>query len=231
MALSFPKWSAPPARAKRNGIPLLYGTAFRLARGVDDLPEPEDGRPVRADARRNLHSLLDAAMEVFATSGVDAPIRAIAKKAGVGVGTLYRHFPQRSDLIVAVFRKEVDACAAAASTNADRYEPGEALERWLNRFIEFVAAKRGLSAALHSGDPAYEPLPAYFMAHLAPAASDLLQAAATAGMVRSDVKSSDLLMAVAHLCSPDGKGGITEESRRMVSLLIDGLRYNARSGP
>lgn len=93
--------------------------------------------------------------------------------------------------------------------------------------IEFVAAKRGLSAALHSGDPAYEALPAYLMQHLAPAASNLLLAAAAAGKVRSDVESIDILMGIAHLCVPDGKGGITEESRRMVSLLIDGLRYKA----
>jgi hypothetical protein len=126
------------------------------------------------------------------------------------------------------FRKEVDACGAAAPTIAEQYEPGEALERWLNRFIEFVAAKRGLSAALHSGDPAYEPLPGYLMEQLAPAAAGLLQAAAAAGLVRSDVEPSDFLMAVAHLCSPDGKGGITEESLRMVSLLIDRVRYNAR---
>lgn len=195
------------------------------------MAELKGGKPARSDARRNLHALLDAAKQVFATSGVDAPIRDIAKKAGVGVGTLYRHFPQRSDLIVAVFRKEVDACAAAAPTFADQYEPGEALERWLDRFIEFVAAKRGLSAALHSGDPAFEPLPAYLMEHLAPAASALLQAAATAGMARSDVEPAHLLMAIAHLCSPDGKGGITEESRRMVSLLIDGVRYNAKERP
>jgi len=188
-------------------------------------------KPVRADARRNLTALLDAAAEVFATSGVDAPIRDIAEKAGVGVGTLYRHFPQRSDLIVAVFRKEVDTCAAAASTFAAQYDPGEALERWLDRFIEFVAAKRGLSAALHSGDPAYESLPGYLMDHLAPAASGLLEAAATAGKVRSDVGPVELLMGIAHLCSPDGKGGITEASRRMVSLLIDGLRYNAGGRP
>jgi AcrR family transcriptional regulator len=202
---------------------------FRLSRGLGYiLSDAKDGKPARADARRNLHALLDAAMEVFATSGVDAPVRDIAEKAGVGVGTFYRHFPQRSDLIVAVFRKEVDACAAAASALAAQHEPGEALERWLDRFIEFVAAKRGLSAALHSGDPAFEPLPAYLMGRLAPAASGLLQTAAAAGKVRSDVEASDLLMAIAHLCSPDGKGGITRESRRMVSLLIDGIRYNAR---
>lgn len=195
------------------------------------MTELKGDKPARADARRNLHALLDAAMHVFATSGVDAPVRDIAEKAGVGVGTLYRHFPQRSDLIVAVFRKEVDACAAAASTLAAQYEPDEALQRWLNRFIEFVAAKRGLSAALHSGDPAYEPLPAYLMEHLAPAASGLLRAAAAAGKVRSDVEPVDLLMGIAHLCSPDGKGGITAESRRMVSLLIDGIRYNAGRAP
>lgn len=193
------------------------------------MPESKGAKPARADARRNLHALLDAAMEVFATSGVDAPVRDIAEKAGVGVGTLYRHFPQRSDLIVAVFRKEVDACAAAAATLAGKYEPGEALERWLDRFITFVAAKRGLSAALHSGDPAYEPLPAYLMEHLAPAAAGLLKAAAAAGKARSDVEPAEFLMGIAHLCSPDGKGGITKESRRMVSLLIDGVRYNARA--
>jgi len=215
---------------------VLNGTAFHLNtercsvyQGLNRLAESKNEKPARADARRNLHALLDAALEVFATAGVDAPIRDIAKKAGVGVGTLYRHFPQRSDLIVAVFRKEVDACAAAAATMSEQYEPGEALERWLNRFIRFVAAKRGLSAALHSGDPAYEPLPAYLMEHLAPAAAALLEAAVAAGKARSDVAASDLLMAIAHLCAPDGKGGITAESRRMVSLLIDGVRYNSKS--
>jgi AcrR family transcriptional regulator len=192
---------------------------------MNRLPVRDDERPVRADARRNLNALLDAALEVFATAGVDAPIRDIARKAGVGVGTLYRHFPQRSDLIVAVFRKEVDACAAAASAIAEQYEPGEALERWLDRFIDFVAAKRGLSAALHSGDPAYEPLPAYLMERLAPAASTLIKAAAEAGAIRPDIEPTDLLMAVAHLCSPDGKGGITDQSRRMVSLVLDGVRH------
>lgn len=190
------------------------------------MPEPEPERPARADARRNLNALIDAARAVFATSGVDAPIRDIAQKAGVGVGTLYRHFPQRSDLIVAVFRKEVDGCAAAADTIAAECPPDQALERWLDRFIEFVAAKRGLSSALHSGDPAYEPLPAYLMGRLAPAASRLLEAAATAGKVRADVNAADFLMAIAQLCTPDGKGGITDESRRMVALLLDGLRYN-----
>src|SRR5579871_4585158 len=93
-----------------------------------------ENRPIRADARRNLDALLRAAMAVFATSGVDAPVREIAEKAGVGVGTVYRHFPQRSDLIVAVFRHQVDACADAAPVLAAEHEPGEALARWMQRY-------------------------------------------------------------------------------------------------
>lgn len=91
------------------------------------------GRPVRADARRNAQVLLKTAMTVFATSGVDAPMREIAERAGVGVGTIYRHFPKRADLIVAVFRHEVDACADAAPALAVEHQPGEALARWVDR--------------------------------------------------------------------------------------------------
>lgn len=191
--------------------------------------ESNSDGPVRADARRSLAALLEAAKAVFADSGVDAPVRMIAEKAGVGVGTVYRHFPQRSDLIVAVFRNEVDACADAASRMSARYAPGEALDRWLKRFIDFVATKRGFSAALHSGDPAYESLPNYVLDHLAPALDGLLGAAAATGEIRSDVEPVDLLLAIARLCSPDDKGGITKQSRRMVALLIDGLRQRPPS--
>ena len=184
-------------------------------------------RPVRADARRNIETLLEAAMKVFAVSGVDAPARVIADKAGVGVGTLYRHFPQRSDLIVAVFRNEVDACADAAPVLAAQYEPGDALDRWLQRYLDFIAAKRGLSAALHSGNPAFESLPVYFQDKLRPALRGLLEAASKAGKVRADIDSAELLLAVARLCAPNDHGGITEQSRRMVALLVDGLRYMA----
>ena len=139
------------------------------------------GRAVRADAQRNIDALLDAAKSVFATSGVDAPVREVATKAGVGLGTVYRHFPQRSDLVAAVFRREVDACAAAAPVLAEKHDPGEALARWLHRYTQFIAAKRGLAAALHSGDPAFNALPAYFEEHLGPALDSLLTAAARAG--------------------------------------------------
>ena len=184
-------------------------------------------RRLRADARRNIEALLEAAMTVFAISGVDAPVREIADKAGVGVGTLYRHFPQRSDLIVAVFRNEVDACADAAPILAAECEPGDALDRWLQRYLDFIAAKRGLSAALHSGNPAFESLPIYFQEKLQPALRGLLEVAAKAGKVRADIDPAELLLAVARLCAPNDQGGVNEQSRRMVALLIDGVRYGA----
>jgi len=167
-------------------------------------------------------------MAVFATSGVDAPVRAIALRAGVGVGTVYRHFPQRSDLIAAVFRHEVDACADAAPVLAVEHGPGEALARWIQRYVDFIAAKRGLATALHSGDPAFETLPAYFETRLRPALRSLLDAAIAEGEVRADVEPDDLLRAVARLCMSahdDGPG----PARRMVALLVDGLRYGASS--
>ena len=188
--------------------------------------EERNPRRVRADAQRSTDALLEAALEVFATSGVDAPVREIAQRAGVGVGTLYRRFPQRSDLVIAVFRHEVDACADAATVLADQYAPGEAVAQWMLRYVDFIAAKRGLAAALHSGDPAFAVLPAYFQQHLEPALSSLLVAAAAAGDMRADIAPYDLLRAVANLSTTTQEGG-PEHARRMLALLVDGLRYGA----
>src|SRR5919112_1687861 len=156
----------------------------------------------RADAQRNIDSLLDASKAVFGTSGVDAPAKEIADLAGVGVGTLYRHFPQRSDLVKAVFQREVDACAEAAPALAAVHKPAMALEKWLHRYTEFLATKRGLAAALHSGDPAFDALPGYFLQQLGPALGSLLDAAAAAGAIRADIGPEDLLYAVANLSLP-----------------------------
>jgi AcrR family transcriptional regulator len=185
-------------------------------------------RALRADAQRNIGSLLEAAKAVFATSGVDAPAKEIADLAGVGVGTLYRHFPQRSDLVKAVFQRAVDACADAAPALAAANEPGVALEKWLHRYTEFVATKRGLAAALHSGDPAFDALPGYFMQRLGPALASLLDAAVASGEIRAGVSARDLLHAVANLCMPIANEG-PAYSQRMVALLIDGLRYGAET--
>ena len=181
---------------------------------------------MRADARHNVDALVVAATAVFAESGVDAPVRSIAERAGVGVGTLYRHFPVRSDLISAVFRREMDACVSAAAEIEAAYPPGEALDRWIMRYTQFVAAKRGLAGALHSGDPAYEPLAEYFSTRLAPTLERLLVAATESGEIVHDVDASELLGAVANLCHGSGPAG-TESSgqaERMVRLLLAGLR-------
>lgn len=183
---------------------------------------------VRADAQRNMDALLKAAMAVFATSGVDAPVRQIASKAGVGLGTVYRHFPQRSDLIAAAFRHEIDDCADAARVLAVAHEPGEALARWMFRYVDFVAAKRGLAPALHSGDQAFDNLRTYFEQRLRPALQVLLASAAAAGEVRTDVDADDILGAVASL-SMHGFAHGPEHARRMVSLFVDGLRFGANS--
>lgn len=188
--------------------------------------EGRNSRPLRADAQRNTNALLDAALAVFATSGVDAPVREIAVKAGVGIGTVYRHFPQRSDLIVAVFQHQVDACADAALVLAAEHAPGEALARWMQRYADFIATKRGLATALHSGNPAFNTLPTYFDQRLRPALRVLLDAAASAGEVRTDIEPDDLLRAVASLCM-SAHAKQPDYVRRMVALLVDGLRYTA----
>ncbi|MCC2958261.1 TetR/AcrR family transcriptional regulator [Massilia sp. IC2-477] len=190
--------------------------------------EENQPRSRRADAQRNLHSLLDAAMEVFAQSGMDAPVREIAERAGVGVGTLYRHFPQRSDLIVAVLKSQIDACADAAPVLAAEFEPAQALARWMERYVDFIVTKRGLSSALQSDSAAYAALPEYFYGRLRPALASLLQAAVNRQLIRPGYEADELLRAVATLC----KANPIEETaatKRMVGLLVDGLRCTPAS--
>jgi AcrR family transcriptional regulator len=193
---------------------------------VTEAEETTAPRRVRADARRNIDAVLEAAKAVFATAGVDAPVRDIATAAGVGVGTLYRHFPKRADLVAAVFRHEVDACADAAPVLAAEHGPDEALSLWLQRFTGFIATKRGLASALHSGDPTFDALPDYFEGRFLPALRSLLDDAAAAGAIRGDVDAHELLTAVAGLSmseDPERPG----RSGRMVALLVDGLRHRA----
>jgi AcrR family transcriptional regulator len=186
----------------------------------DPTPAP---RRRRADAQRNVDALLKAARAVFDTSGVDAPAKEITDLAGVGVGTLYRHFPQRSDLVKAVVETGIDAVAEAAPALSAAFEPAEALTRWIDRFTELLGTKRGLASALHSGDPAFAGLPDYFLQRLGPALSALLDAAAAEGAIRADIGADDLLYAIAQLCQPvPGRG--PEHGRRIVGVLADGLR-------
>ena len=187
-------------------------------------------RRQRVDAQRNADALLEAAKTAFATSGVDVPAKEIAALAGVGVGTLYRHFPRRSHLIVAVLQREIDACADAGRALSATHEPATALTQWLHRYTEFVATKRGLATALHSGDPAFDALPGYFWERLGPVLTDLLDTATSAGEIRADINAKDLLTAVALLCHPAPDTG-PAYSQRMVGLLVDGLRNTEQARP
>jgi AcrR family transcriptional regulator len=185
--------------------------------------DEQQPRAKRVDATRNMQALLQAAMDVFAQSGVDAPVREIAERAGVGVGTVYRHFPQRADLIVAVMKSQIDACADAAASFANEYEPGEALARWMQRYVDFIVTKRGLSGALQSDSAAYAALPEYFFGRLRPALASLLRTAVEQNVIRPGYEADELLRAVATLCkaNPDED---TAQTRKMVGLMVDGLR-------
>jgi AcrR family transcriptional regulator len=187
---------------------------------------PAGARRVRADAQRNLVTLLQAAKDVFAESGVDAPVRDIAERAGVGIGTVYRHFPRRPDLIAAVFSKELDACADAAASLAIEYPPFEALAIWMRRFVDLAATKHGLAQALHSGDPAFDALPARREQRLRPAFRTLFETAVAARTICSEIEPDDFLNAAASLCM-SARGGHTDAAQQMVATLVNGLRYGS----
>src|SRR6516164_1277345 len=182
----------------------------------------------RADARRNEQALLAAAAAVFVVSGVDAPVRDIAAEAGVGMGTIYRHFPTRADLVIAVYRHQVDACAEAGpALLASSSSPHAALAQWIDLFVDFLITKHGLAAALRSDSARFETLHAYFLDRLVPVCAQLLGAAADAGEIRPGMDAYGLLFGIGNLCA--GAGGDSRyDARRMAGLLIAGL---LQSGP
>jgi AcrR family transcriptional regulator len=181
-------------------------------------------RSKRADARRNEKTLLDAAAAVFVTSGVEAPVRDIAAKAGVGMGTIYRHFPTRADLIIAVYRHQVEACAEAGpALLAASATPHAALGQWINLFVDFLVTKHGLAAVLQSDNAGFDTLHAYFLDRLVPVCTQLLDAAAAAGEIRSDLKAYELMRGIGNLCI-GADSDPNYDARRLVELLIAGLR-------
>jgi AcrR family transcriptional regulator len=154
---------------------------------------------------------------------VDAPVRDIAAAAGVGMGTIYRHFPTRADLVIAVYRHQVEACAAAGpALLASSGSPHAALARWVDLFVDFLITKHGLAAALQSDSARFETLHAYFLDRLVPVCAQLLDAAAAAGEIRPDVDAYGLMRAIGNLCAGAG-GDARYDARRMVGLLIAGL--------
>ncbi|MEV5545920.1 TetR/AcrR family transcriptional regulator [Streptomyces sp. NPDC052309] len=181
-------------------------------------------RSKRADARRNEKTLLDAAAAVFVTSGVEAPVRDIAAKAGVGMGTIYRHFPTRADLIIAVYRHQVEACAEAGpALLASSATPHAALGRWIDLFVDFLVTKHGLAAVLQSDNAGFETLHAYFLDRLVPVCAQLLDAAADSGEIRSGLDAYELMRGVGNLCI-GAESDPHYDARRLVGLLVAGLR-------
>ncbi|UJV41943.1 TetR/AcrR family transcriptional regulator [Streptomyces sp. AMCC400023] len=181
-------------------------------------------RPKRADARRNQATLLDAAAAAFVEAGVEAPVRDIAARAGVGTATIYRHFPTRADLVVAVYRHQVEACAEAGpALLAAGPTPYAALGHWIDHFVRFLVTKHGLAAALQSDEAGFQSLHAHFLDRLVPVCARLLDAAAASGEIRSDLTALELMRGVGNLCigaenDPDYDAG------RLVAVLVAGLR-------
>jgi AcrR family transcriptional regulator len=186
-------------------------------------PTQAGGTPKRADARRNEQTLLAAAAAVFVAAGVQAPVREIAAAAGVGMGTIYRHFPTRADLIIAVYRHQVDACAEAGPALLASGTPHAALTQWIDLFVDFLITKHGLAAALQSDKARFETLHAYFLDRLVPVCAQLLDAAADAGEIRPGMDAYALLRAVGSLCAGADDSDARYDARRMAHLLIAGL--------
>ncbi|ESP97019.1 Transcriptional regulator, TetR family protein [Streptomyces sp. GBA 94-10 4N24] len=181
-------------------------------------------RSTRSDAVRNRQVLLDAAAEVFVASGVDAPIREIAARAGVGTGTVYRHFPTRADLVVAVYRHQVEACAEAGpALLTDSASPFAALRAWAGLFVDFLVTKHGLADAMRADSGGFEALHAYFLDRLVPVCAQLLDAAADAGEIEPGTQAYELMRGIGNLCA-----GYDDDPRydprRLVGLLLQGLR-------
>lgn len=181
----------------------------------------------RADARRNERMLLDAAGDVFVTYGVDAPVREIAARAGLGMGTIYRHFPTRADLIVAVYEYQVDACVEAGPSLLDTSDtPYVALTRWVDLFVDFVVTKHGLAEALQSEQEAFTALHTSFVDRLVPVLAGLLDAASASGEIRAGIDAFPLMRAIANLCV-GGEEDPRYDAHQMAALLVAGLRGGA----
>ena len=180
-------------------------------------------RPMRADARRNYDALVAAARELFAEAGTSAPLEEIAERAGVGIGTLYRHFPTRQALLEAVYAQEVHAMAEAAEELA-ALPPWDALAEWFRRYVGFAGTKRALNEALLEADPDSNVL-ATCRAALGSAGTALIRRAQDAGVVRADVEFADVGRMVAGIALVPTVDD--EQKQRLLELALDGLRYRA----
>jgi AcrR family transcriptional regulator len=192
-----------------------------------DQSAPIIRRP-RADAIRNRERVLEAAKTVFSAGGPEASLEAVAKRAGVGIGTLYRHFPTREALFEAVYRREVQQLGELAESLKSEASPVDALRRWLRSNVEFVATKKGMSAALALAMHSSSELTAYSFERLTMAVGAMLARAVAAGEIRSDISPEDLLRALVGMCYLHDQPGWQNSVVRLLDVFIDGLRVHAK---
>ncbi|HEX3573974.1 MAG TPA: TetR/AcrR family transcriptional regulator [Rhodopila sp.] len=187
----------------------------------------ENVRKPRADALRNRERVLEAAKAVFSVGGSDASLEAVARHAGVGIGTLYRHFPTREALFESVYRHEVEQLVELADRLKADGAPVEALRRWLHANVEFVATKKGMSTALAVAAHSKTDLTAYSLDRLTRAMGALLERAVAVGEIRADITPEDLLRALVGMCYTHDKPGWQANVLRLVDVFVDGLRRQA----
>ena len=181
-------------------------------------------RKPRSDALRNRDRVLEAARAVFSAGGSEASLEAVAKTAGVGIGTLYRHFPTREALFDAVYRHEVQQLAALAERLRTEAKPIEALRQWMYSLVKFVATKKGMSAALALAVAKESDLYSYSSDLLMRSAGGLLERAVAAGEIRNDISPEDLIRALVGMCYTHDQPGWQKSVLRLVDVFIDGLR-------
>ena len=191
---------------------------------MDNILPAKPARKPRVDSVRNRERVLEAAKAVFAASGPAGSLEAVARQAGVGVGTLYRHFPTRQDLFEAVYRREVEQLVGLAAQLGADLPPLEALRQWIHANVEFVATKKGMSAALSVAVNASSELTIYSIDRLGRALATLVGRAVEAGVIRDDIGSEDILRAVVGLCYTHDKPGWQNNVHRLVDVFVDGMR-------
>jgi AcrR family transcriptional regulator len=190
-------------------------------------PSEKRLRKPRADAVRNRERVLEAAKAVFSAGGPDASLEAVARVAGVGIGTLYRHFPTREALFEAVYRREVQQLADLAAQLKQEAKPIDALRDWMRSNVKFVATKKGMSAALALAAYKNSELFSYSFDRLTQAVGGLLDRAIAAGEIRDDISPEDLLRALVGMCYMHDQPGWQTSVLRLVDVFIDGLRNRA----
>lgn len=185
-------------------------------------------KTLRADAQRNRDKLIEVAGQSFTEHGIDTSLEEIAGRAKVGIGTLYRHFPTREHLVEAVYRHEVEALCQAAEGLARKHPPDKALAEWMQRFVDYIAAKRGMANSLKLLLASNSEFFAEASGRIPAALQRLVDAAIAQGTIRSDIESSDVLHALSGVYSLPQTPDWRERSRRLVTLLMDGLRWGAK---